>query len=180
MKLQLTDSIWLRPFRETDRDDLVAGLNNWQVARWLATVPHPYRVDHANAYLARQEHARCDAAVPDAGQILALGICADDRVIGGISLVPAGRIQGAREFGFWLSQSWWGQGIMSAAVQSIVNEVRRHAPDTVFVAAANTDNPRSQRVILSLGFKAGDRHEIFSAPLQRDVPIQRYCLTSGD
>ena len=69
---------------------------------------------------------------------------------------------------------------MSAAVQSIVNEVRRDAPDTVFVAAANTDNPRSQRVILSLGFRAGDQHEIFSAPLQRDVPIQRYCLTSGD
>ena len=170
----------MRPFEATDRDDLVAGLNNWQVARWLATVPHPYRVDHANAYLARPEHARCDLAIPDAGQILALGICADDRVIGGMSLVPAQRIQGAREFGFWLSQPWWGQGIMSAAVQTVVNEVRRHAPDTVFVAAANDDNPRSQRVILSLGFRADGKHEIFSTPLQRHVSILCYCLASGD
>ena len=60
MRLQITDRISLRPFRGSDRGDIVRGMNDWQVARWLSSVPHPYRIDHADAYLARSEHGFCD------------------------------------------------------------------------------------------------------------------------
>jgi RimJ/RimL family protein N-acetyltransferase len=46
----------------------------------------------------------------DAAAILALAICADDRLVGGMSLVPATRRPGFREISFWLSRPSWGQG----------------------------------------------------------------------
>lgn len=36
MQLLIDDEFTLRSFRVEDRDDLVVGLNDWAVARWLA------------------------------------------------------------------------------------------------------------------------------------------------
>jgi ribosomal-protein-alanine N-acetyltransferase len=38
-----TEALILRPWRTTDIDQLVEGLNDIKVAQWLAFVPHPYR-----------------------------------------------------------------------------------------------------------------------------------------
>lgn len=110
MRISITDRLSLRPCRQSDRHDIAAGINDWQVAPWLASVPHPYRIDHADAYLARPEHKSCKRAMADAAAILALAICADDRLVGGMSLVPATRRPGFREISFWLSRPSWGQG----------------------------------------------------------------------
>ena len=177
MRLQISDRIFAQPFRVSDRDDLVDGINDWQVARWLASVPHPYRVDHANAYLARPEHSECAMAATDPKARLALAVCADDRLVGGLSLVPATRRPGLREFGFWLSRSVWGQGIMPRAVKAVIDEIREHAPHTGFVAGANHDNVRSQNLIRALGFIADGQDEIFSNPLQRRVTVNCFRLT---
>ena len=176
MRFQITDRVSLRPCRQSDRHDITAGINDWQVARWLASVPHPYRIDHADAYLARPEHKSCERALADAGAILALAICADDRLVGGMSLVPAMRRPGFREFGFWLSRPSWGQGIVPAAVQTVIDQIRHRVPDSQFVASANHDNLRSRRLILSLGFAEDGQDEIFSMPLQRRVTVNCFQL----
>jgi RimJ/RimL family protein N-acetyltransferase len=169
MLLQVSARVSLRPFRHSDASDLVSGLNDWQVARWLASVPHPYRVDHAKAYLARPEHRSGEAALDDKAATLALAITLNGCVIGGMGLVPSKRYQGARELGFWLSRRFWGQGIMPRAASALIDEVMRQAPDTLIVASANHDNFRSQGVIRSLGFVRDGDDEIFSNPLQRLV-----------
>ena len=181
MHIIITDSISLRAYRKEDRQDLVTGLNDWRVARWLATVPYPYRLDHADAYLARPEHRADEAAFQDSEQTLALAICHHDRLIGGLSLVPEpqkrrGCRRKCREFGFWLSQPFWGRRIMRKAVQAVISEVRRQAPLTGFVTSANHDNHRSQALIVSLGFVADDEDEVFSIPLQRQVRVIQFHL----
>ncbi|MGB1873046.1 MAG: GNAT family N-acetyltransferase [Candidatus Puniceispirillaceae bacterium] len=176
MELQITEQLSLRPFRPADRHNLTAAINDWSVTRWLSSVPHPYRIDHADAYLARPEHKLCESAMQDASATLALAICVFDDLVGGLSLVPSARRQGAREFGFWLARPAWGQRIMPAAVQTVIEAVRRHAPETEFVASANHDNLRSQRLIVSLGFVQDGQEEIGSAPLQRPVTIDCFHL----
>ena len=176
MDIEISDHAVLRPFRPSDRDDLVTGLNDWQVTRWLASVPHPYRLDHACAYLARPEHAACEAALQDPDTILALAVCMDDRVVGGISLVPATRRPGCREFGFWLARATWGQRIMHTAVQGLIDALATQAPHTVFVASANHDNLRSQRLISALGFTEDGVDEFFPNPLQRTVTVNCFRL----
>jgi len=167
--LQVSARVRLRPFHHSDALDLVCGLNDWQVARWLANVPHPYRLDHAMAYLARPEHLAVEAALGDATATLAVAVTHDGCGIGGLGLVPSKRHEGARELGFWLSRPYWGQGIMPRAVVTLIEEVTRQSPRTLFVASANHDNIRSQRLIRSLGFIEDGHDEIFSTPLQRLV-----------
>ena len=45
MHFDIDDRVALRGFRPEDRQDLVNGLNDWAVTRWLGRVPHPYRLD---------------------------------------------------------------------------------------------------------------------------------------
>ena len=46
MKIE-TSRLILRDWKSNDLHDLVEGLNNLEVARWLAMVPHPYTQEHA-------------------------------------------------------------------------------------------------------------------------------------
>ncbi len=41
-------------------------------------MPHPYRLDHANAFLARDEHLYVNEGVRDGSRSLSLALCADD------------------------------------------------------------------------------------------------------
>ena len=174
ISIQARDDIGLRPFGRTDAPDLVTGLNDWQVIRWLAKVPHPYRLDHATAYLARAEHQNVDVALSDVTASCSLAICHQDHVIGAVGLVPSTRRTGFRELGFWLSRSFWGQGIMPEAVRAVMQRARKRGQTPLFVAGANQDNVRSQRLIRSLGFIEDGHDDIFSTPLQRRVRIICY------
>ena len=173
MLLQVSARVCLRPFRHSDALDLVSGLNDWQVARWLASVPHPYWGEHTKAYLARPEHWSGKAALNDKAATLALAITFNGCVTGGMGLVPLKRREGASELGFWLSRRFRGQGIMPRAASTLIDEVTRQAPDTLIVTSANHNNFRSQGVIRSLGFIRDGDDEIFSNPLQR--PVMTVC-----
>ena len=65
---------------------------------------------------------------------------------------------------------------MPTAVQAIIDAVVARAPQTEFVAAANHDNHRSQRLIRALGFTEDGADEIFSNPLQRAVTVTCFRL----
>ena len=73
MHFDIDDRVSLRGFRPEDRQDLVNGLNDWAVTRWLGRVPHPYRLDHADAFLARDEHLHVNEAVRDGSRSLLVG-----------------------------------------------------------------------------------------------------------
>lgn len=173
MLLQVSARVCIRPFRHSDASDLVSDLNDWQVARWPASVPHPYRVDHAKAYLARPKHWSGEAALDDKAATLAFAITFNGCVIGEMRLVPSKRHQGARALGFWLLVRFWGQGIMPRAASTLIDEVLWQALDTMIVTSANHDNFRLQGVIRSLGFVRDGDGEIYSNPLQR--PVMTVC-----
>ena len=171
MQFFLDDHISLRPFRAADREDLVAGLNDWAVTRWLARVPYPYRLDHADEFLGWDEHADIEAAMQDPARGLALALCLHDRVIGGLVCNPTND-KGDREIGFWLARPHWGRRVMQRAVCRMIDELLHRAPDTSLVASANHDNHRSQALIRRLGFREDGEGEMMSTPLQRMVRLR--------
>ena len=174
MHFDIDDRVSLRAFRPEDRQDLVNGLNDWAVARWLGRVPHPYRLDHADAFLARDEHLHIDEAVQDGSRSLSLSLCDDDQVIGGFVLNPQNDA-GSRELGFWLARPYWGQGIMRRAAHHVINEIRHATPEVRLVASVNADNIRSNQLIRRLGFHPSGRSEVWSTPLQRVVQTNCYA-----
>ena len=82
MHLAISDRLSLWPFLKDDAEDLFRCVSDWQVAQWLARLPHPYSMADAKAWVA-------DNATP--GTIPPFNLCLvrDDRLIGGIGLVPS-------------------------------------------------------------------------------------------
>ena len=173
MQINIDATTILRPFRPADRDDLIAGINDWAVARWLARVPYPYRQDHADEFLGRNEHRDIESAMSNLESEFAFALCRHDRAIGGLVANPADG-EGRREIGFWLARPFWGRQVMRRAVAAMMHEMLRVAPHTRIVASANHDNLRSQGLIQALGFVADGQREVFSTPLQR--PVLLHCF----
>lgn len=173
MHMQLENGYSLRCFRPSDRDDLVQGLNDWAVARWLARVPYPYRLDHADEFLSRDEHIDIGTAMTNPATGFAMALCRHDRVIGGLVSNPEDE-DGRREIGFWPTRLYWGQRIMRRAAAAMIDEMLSVAPQTRLVASANHDNLRSQALIMALGFVADGQRAVMSMPLQR--PVLLHCF----
>lgn len=106
-----TARLRLRPIRETDLDDIVAGVADLAVARWLARVPHPYRMSDAEAFVATSRQAARE------GRSLVLAIEHAGRLVGVISLEA---IPTACELGYWIARPQWGRGFASEAGAAIL------------------------------------------------------------
>ena len=75
MHLAISDRLSLWPFRKDDAEDLFRCISNWQVAQWLARLPHPYSMADAKAWVA-------DNATPGTIPPFKLCLVRDDRLIG--------------------------------------------------------------------------------------------------
>jgi RimJ/RimL family protein N-acetyltransferase len=102
-------SFSLRPYREGDQADIVRHANNPNVARHLRDwFPQPYTWTDADNWIRRASRER---------PTLNFAIGHEDRVIGGIGLMPGSDIQRvSAEVGYWLGESFWGRGIAAAAL----------------------------------------------------------------
>ena len=150
MHFDIDDRVSLRGFRHEDRQDLVNGMNNWAVTRWLGRVLNPYRLDYADAFFAQDEHLHVNAVVRDGRRSLSLALCHYDRVIGGFVLNPEEEA-GVRELDFWLAWPYWGQEIMRRAAtrrpsSGFSIKSQRNAARFVMVAACLPPTPASASV----------------------------------
>ena len=139
-----TERLLLRPYRETDADDVFAyaQLEEWS-RHLLPRIPYPYSREDAVAYIA---HTLGTSWEEEANWALVI----DSRVIGGVSLAPSEKA-GVAEFGYGLSPEHWGRGLMTEAAGAIIRygfEVRGFE---MLVARAEVSNTGSWRVMEKLG-----------------------------
>jgi RimJ/RimL family protein N-acetyltransferase len=139
-----TERLSLRPPEEADLDSMVAGLNDWEVARFLARVPFPYSRTDAEAFLEATRRAE------DAGTDRNLVIEMDGRVIGCLGLAG---IRAGNEFGYWLARPDWGRGIATEAGRAFLDHCFESFGLDFVRAGAFADNPASLRVQWKLGFE---------------------------
>ena len=113
MRLQ-TPRLVLRPWAERDLDALVEGLGDFEVARWLARVPHPYSREDAAGWI-----RYCMGLTPleEGGKVYewAIELRLEGRVIGGTSLERIDRFNGTAGGGIWLKSRYLGCGYGSEA-----------------------------------------------------------------
>src|SRR4051794_22871525 len=96
-----TPRLRLRPFRDEDLADLVVLAGNWEVARWVTTMPYPYTEADGRAWIeaVRRQHV---AGLP---RRFAIALRSTDRLIGGIGLdASAGDASDEPALGYWLGQ----------------------------------------------------------------------------
>ena len=153
-----TPRLTLRPATPADRDDVVAGIGNLEVSRWLAVVPYPYGPADFDAWLGS------DDAAPGRTWMMDLG----GRVLGAVGL--------GGHLGYWLKRPAWGRGIATEAVSAVL-DARFHRARSPVIATVFDGNERSAALARRLGFVAADRVVRSSRALSQEVTATEYVLT---
>jgi [ribosomal protein S5]-alanine N-acetyltransferase len=143
-----TARLRLRPFHDSDVADLVRLINDWEVARWVANVPHPYTDADGRAWIAgvQQDHA---IGRP---RRFAIALKGGDPLIGGIGLDgdPGGDTD-ETALGYWLGQPYWRRGYAREAVTAIIAYGFGTLGIETIRAYTDPANAASQNVLRSCG-----------------------------
>jgi len=137
-----TERLSLRRPDDRDVDAIVSIVGDWEVARRLARVPHPYGVGDAQFFL--------DHVVP-AEWVWAITLHGSDTLVGTIGLTPEEGADTA-ELGYWLSPAHWGQGITTEAARAVLSFGFETLGLPVITSGYFEDNPASGQVLRKLGF----------------------------
>jgi len=134
----------LRPGFPEDAPALALAIADESIARNLATVPWPYRVRDAEAFLACPR----DPVLPS--------LLAFERGDGPPQLVGAcelgRRPSGAVELGYWIARAAWGRGFATEAGEALIAIARALRLERL-EGSHFLDNPASGRVLKKLGFQ---------------------------
>jgi RimJ/RimL family protein N-acetyltransferase len=143
-----TRRLELRPLRPDDARPMQTYAADWDVARMLALVPHPYPEGEAEAFIEDMARAPDDEvpwhvfAIDLDGFIGTLGITSDNR----FTADPV-------SIGYWIGKPFWGRGLMSEAVEGVLRDyVFGTLGMRVVTSGMYADNPASLRVQEKLGF----------------------------
>lgn len=139
-----TPRLLLRPGFPEDAPALVSGIADEAIARNLATVPWPYRIRDAEAYLASPR----DPILPSL--LIFLRTDGAPRLVGSCGL--GRRPSGAVEMGYWIAHADWGRGFATEACAALV-EIARALGLPSLEGSHFIDNPASARVLEKLGFE---------------------------
>jgi RimJ/RimL family protein N-acetyltransferase len=139
-----TPRLLLRPGFPEDAPALALAIADESIARNLASVPWPYRVRDAEAFLACPR----DPVLPSLlifergdGPPQLVGAC-------GLGRRPSGAV----ELGYWIARSAWGRGFATEAAEALIDIARTLRLDRL-EGSHFIDNPASGRVLEKLGFQ---------------------------
>jgi RimJ/RimL family protein N-acetyltransferase len=135
----------IRPWRLDDAASLAKHANNRKV--WLGLrdlFPHPYTADDANEFL-----RRATSAQPSTNFCIDI----DGAAVGGIGIRLGEDVhRQTAGLGYWLSEDFWGHGVMSEAVPAVTDYCFENFPLHRIHAEAYANNPASVRVLEKAGF----------------------------
>lgn len=153
-----TGRLTLRPLQASDEAALVAGLNDWEVVRWLAVVPHPYGPADFRAFHPKAEPGDTWAIEDGDGFV--------------------GMIGNGGELGYWLARRAWARGYASEAARAVLAAHFAAADAPTVDSAYYEGNHRSANVLTKLGFRvAGYERKRTVARPDEDTLSCRMILT---
>ena len=151
-----TERLLLRRPNAGDISAIIAIAGDWEVARRLARVPHPYGDKDARFFL--------DIIVPSEW-VWAITLQKAGGLVGMVGLTPEAGHDTA-ELGYYVDRRHWGIGIATEAAKSVMDYSVRVLGLRCLTSGYFLDNPLSGRVLSKLGFVEVGRGE-------------RPCLAAG-
>lgn len=138
-----TKRLILRPPVAADVPRFIPLIADYDVAKNLSSVPHPYGEDAAYAFITRAAEKRAR------GEDFAFAIVrkADDAYVGACGVHP----QRNWEFGYWIGKPYWGHGYATEAARRLLAYAFEELRTDYISAGWFVDNPASGRVLDKLG-----------------------------
>lgn len=146
-----TKRLIIRSWQESDLDDLIEGLNNLNVARWMAFVPFPYSKEDAEKWIAYCMNNDRDGNKN--GYELAVELKSAHKVIGGVGVSGISKIHGTATGGIWINESFHGNGY---GKETFTEKIRFAFEDLGLRKLENgffTGNEASKRMQEKLGYR---------------------------
>lgn len=176
-----TDRLRLRPLTTADAPEIVRLVNDFDVARYTSTIPHPYDLQMAMDFIAAPEAAPQAASrfIDDPEGAIVLGIVLKDRdaLVGcvGLQKTPEGP-----ELGYWVGREHWRRGYASEAAGRVVRLAFENFALPELVASAVTVNDASHKVLEKIGFIICGTGEIHSRAQNCHLPVIHRRLRRND
>ena len=135
----------VRDWSTADKPSLLRNANNRNVWRNLThRFPHPYTDEDADSWF---------ALLRTTAQPTHWAIEVDGAAVGGVGVeLGEGVYAKSGQFGYWLGQSYWGRGIMTAAARAASDHAFRTLDVARLQAPVFEWNPASMRVLEKCGF----------------------------
>ena len=162
----------LRPLLPTDASEIVRLVNDFEVARYTATIPHPYDMQMAREFVEAEETSAAAAGRflddPEGAVVLAVTLRPSGSLIGciGLQKTPEGP-----ELGYWIGKSFWGRGYGTEAAERMVRLAFETYRLPRLIASAVTINDASHRVLEKVGFAISGTGEIHSRAQNCQLPV---------
>ena len=141
----------LRPWRVTDAPILVAAWHDPEIRHRLR-VPEPADEAVAVRWISQRERAWADGRSVD----LAVTDPPSGTVIGEVGLSGLDPVRRAALVGWWIAESWRGQGRATEAVRLVVDWALSEGPLQAVMAEIGADNPASLTVARHAGLRRVD------------------------
>lgn len=141
--------IILRNWKDEDVRDLIEGLNNINVSKWLAAVPYPYTKKDAEefiAYAKQTEESKKDL-------MLAIVLKENNKVIGGTSIQNINKKDGTCTGGIWLNEKYQKNGYGTEAFSTRAKYCFEILGLRRLENGYFSDNEKSKKMQEKLGYK---------------------------
>lgn len=138
----------LRKWKDEDVKDLVEGLNNINVSKWMAGVPYPYTENDAKEYIQYTKTLNENSKIS-----LAIVLKENNKVIGGTEITNINIKDGTAGGGIWLNEEYQKNGYGTEAFNAKI----KYAFEVLGLRRMENGyfpgNDKSEKMQLRLGFK---------------------------
>ena len=143
------ERVMLRAFRADDVQRIVEGCSDERTRYWLISLPRPYEISHALAYL----EAVQELAATGSGEVWCVADPDDGRCLGSISLEGLGGYAKRAEIGYWAHPEARGRGVITEAVRLVTEYAESSGRiDSIMIRCA-VGNRASRHVAEAAGYR---------------------------
>jgi len=162
-----TERLMLRAPRRGDVTAIAHLANDRRVAENTARIPHPYRAEDAEHFVAAVNRQDGEATFVFTLGDEPVGVC-------GIELRES-----AAEIGCWLGVPFWGQGHATEAVRAVIDHAFGDLGHNALQAGARVSNPAARRVLEKCGFQWTGVGLYRIRAINSAAPLDRFRLDRG-
>jgi RimJ/RimL family protein N-acetyltransferase len=144
-----TARLLLGTFESDDAPDLQRLAGAREIADTTVSIPHPYELDHALAWIGNQHRE----AVRGRATNFAIRLLPGSLLIGSVGLRDIDHEHHQAELGFWIGREWWGQGYAREAAAAVIRFGFETLGLNRIYAHHMARNPSAGRVLLHVGMQ---------------------------
>ena len=147
----ITGRLVLRDIVMKDVKDIVENANDILISRYVTHVPYPYTLKDGKDFV---KHCNEKAKEkPRKTYEFGIELKSEKKIVGMITLSSVDKFNGTATIGYWLGRKYWRNGIMSEALNSILDFAFNRLKLRRMDISASTKNKASNGLIRKFGFE---------------------------